>query len=137
MVKKAFFIILILILPAAIFAEGSLTLDMAVNNLVFRTPDQATEDDYYWAWLTSGSGGFSFESEGNRNVKSELQFSFNYPELAASLGYSPSDSHSRQGLCKGTFSPVQNNSRQDPAKLGRGLHVQFRRSSVRQHRNIG
>ncbi len=88
MVKKTVFIILILVLPAAIFAEGSLTLDMAVNNLIFRTPDTAAEDDYYWAWMTSGAGGFSFESEGNRNVKSELQFSFNYPELAATLGYS-------------------------------------------------
>ncbi len=88
MVKKTVLILLISILPSIIFAEGSLTLDMAVNNFIFRTPDTATEDDYYWAWMTSGAGGFSFESEGNRNVKSELQFSFNYPELAATLGYS-------------------------------------------------
>lgn len=89
MVKKTVFIILIIILPSAIFADGSLTLDMAVNNLIFRTPDTETDgEDYYWAWMTSGAGGFSFESEGNRNVKSELQFSFSYPELAATLGYS-------------------------------------------------
>lgn len=74
-----------------IAAEGSLTMDYQVLNTVMRTRaiDYIYNDgsligsevgDAYWGYTTSGTAGMAFKSSGNRNVKAEVSFDFNFPE---------------------------------------------------------
>lgn len=84
-------------------AEGELILDLTLQNSLLRTRGidwgadglssgvPAGASGSYFAWGSSGSAGFSYESRGNRNVRAELAFSFLYPEqdLSALSGGAP------------------------------------------------
>lgn len=61
-------------------AEGTLSMELGINNLLLQTRGTSSGDKYI-GWMTTGSGAFSFKSEGSKNVKADLAFSFSAPEL--------------------------------------------------------
>ncbi|MBI9100914.1 MAG: hypothetical protein JEY99_00755 [Spirochaetales bacterium] len=92
MVKRFFTALLLFGAAVFLFAEGSLTMDFSIMNTAMRTRavtleipvgetmPVATIGDSYWGLGTSGSAGMAFKSSGNRNVKAEVSFDFNFPE---------------------------------------------------------
>lgn len=87
-------VLLFLFSAPSLFSEGDLSLELGISNLIMQTrkvntiigpdidPDTSKPTvsyiggDKYWAWMTAGSAGFSFKSQGNKNVKADLAFSF-------------------------------------------------------------
>ncbi len=91
MVRRIILLLLIFTMAGLVWGEGNLTLDFSIQNIVMRTRAIEYDDttgsitgigDDYWAYGTAGAAGMSFKSSGNRNVKGELSFDFNYPEQA-------------------------------------------------------
>lgn len=78
MVKRFLPVLLFLAAVPFLIADNIISIDMELYNTVLRTRDLSF--DPYWAYGLSGKGGLSFQSGGNRNVRAELAFDFNYPD---------------------------------------------------------
>ena len=78
---------LFLLLSAALWAEGDVSLNYTLQNMVLRTrsiesvDESASAGGRYWGYIVTGSAGLSYESRETRNVKGDLTFDFNLPEI--------------------------------------------------------
>ncbi len=81
MMKRLLLTILLLSLAAtaAIYADGTLSLDYQLMNTVLRT--RTISGEPYWGYAVSGAAGLSYRSTGNAKVKGELSFDLNFPEM--------------------------------------------------------
>ncbi len=80
--KKFLTIVLALLvaIPAAVYADGTLTMDYSLFETVLRTID--TAGDVSWLTTPAGSAELSYSSTGNRNVKSEVALSIVMPDIS-------------------------------------------------------
>ena len=94
MVKR--FLLFLLILPALTpaFSEGSLSMELGLNNIIVQTRESILNDatlqleagEQYWGWMNSGSAALSYKSGGSSNVKADLALSFLLPEQTLTVG---------------------------------------------------
>ena len=75
-------------------ADGDVSLDFILQNTILRTRELEYSEqgeyqgpgDTYWGYGVTGSAGLSYKSKNTRNVKGDLTFDFNIPEVEAVPG---------------------------------------------------
>jgi len=80
--------------PVQLHAEGDVSLEYTLQNTILRTRALVYETDgtfkeagdQYWGYAVSGTAGLSYESTDTRNIKGDLTFDFNLPEVEATTG---------------------------------------------------
>ena len=69
-------------------AEGALSMELGISNLLLKTreietttsaPVELVGGDSYLGWLTTASAGLSYKSRGNKNVRADVAFSLSAP----------------------------------------------------------
>ncbi len=78
--------------PSTLHAEGDVSLEYNLQNTILRTREiedpagTPSAGDQYWGYAVSGTAGLSYESTDTRNIKGDLTFNFNLPEVEAATG---------------------------------------------------